>query len=87
MKLRSVTVAITAVLFSFALQAQNADEILSKYFANTGGLDNWKKLTSITSTGKAFIGQEFPMVVYEKAPNKQKMVINVQGTEIDSGCL
>lgn len=82
MKLRSVAVAITAVLFSFALQAQNADEILSKYFTNTGGLDNWKKLTSITSTGKAFMGQEFPMVVYEKAPNKQKMVINVQGTEL-----
>lgn len=81
MKLKSLFIVL-AVLSFVGAQAQTADEVLAKYFANTGGLDKWKSLTSRTMTGKAFFGQEFPMTVYEKAPNKQKTVVNVQGTEL-----
>lgn len=81
MKLKSLLTAL-AVIGCISVQAQTVDEILSKYFTNTGGVEKWKGLTSITRTGKAFFGQEFPMTIYEKAPNKQKTVVNVQGTDI-----
>ena len=81
MKLKSLF-TVVALLFFVGTQAQKADEILAKYFANTGGLDKWKALQSRTMMGKAFFGQDFPMTVYEKTPNKQKTVVNVQGTEL-----
>lgn len=81
MKLKMTFTLLMVVIFA-AAQAQTADEILSKYFESTGGLDKWRALKSRTMVGKAFFGQEFPMTVYEKAPNKQKTVVNVQGTEI-----
>ncbi len=81
MKLKSLF-TIVAFLCFVATQAQTADEILAKYFANTGGLDKWKALQSRTMVGKAFFGQDFPMTMYEKTPNKQKTVVNVQGTEL-----
>lgn len=81
MKLKSLFTAVALLCF-LGTQAQTADEILAKYFANTGGLDKWKALQSRTMVGKAFFGQDFPMTVYEKTPNKQKTVVNVQGTEL-----
>lgn len=81
MKLKMTFTLLMVVIFA-AAQAQTADEILSKYFESTGGLDKWRALKSRTMVGKAFFGQEFPMTIYEKAPNKQKTVVNVQGTEI-----
>lgn len=46
--------AFTASLFLLmtAGYAQTADEIVSKYVTAIGGADNWKKVNSITSTGK-----------------------------------
>jgi len=80
MKLKSL-LTVLLMICVMAAKAQTADEILGKYFAATGGLDKWKSLKSKTSIGKAFMGQEFPMSIYEKAPNKVKMMINVQGTQ------
>lgn len=72
--------AVCAVLF---VQAQTADEILAKYFQNTGGLAKWKTVKSLKMTGKAPTPQgEFPIVIYSKAPNKSKMILNIQGKEI-----
>lgn len=79
---RKFLLSLVAVAFAFVANAQTADEILAKYFENTGGLDKWKALKSFTQKGKAFMGQEFPMTIYAKTPNKIKMVINVQGTEL-----
>lgn len=86
MKFKSLLTAVALMCF-LATQAQTAktltvDEILAKYFETTGGIEKWKALKSRTMVGKAFFGQEFPMTVYEKAPNMQKTVVNVQGTEI-----
>jgi len=84
MKLKSVLTMLAVVCFvaANAQSLKTADEVLAKYFENTGGLDKWKSLKSYTQKGKAFMGQEFPMAVYAKAPNKVKMVVNVQGTEL-----
>lgn len=87
MKLKSL-LALLVLLCFVAAQAQptktlTIDEILDKYFANTGGLDKWKALKSFTQTGKANQqGQEFPLAIYAKAPNKLKVVLNIQGTEL-----
>ncbi len=70
------------LISSVAANAQTADDILAKYFANTGGLDKWKALKSYTQKGKAFFGQEFPFTYYGKAPNKVKIVVDVQGMQI-----
>ncbi len=81
MKFRIVFVLVL-LMGGFAANAQTADEILAKYFANTGGIEKWKALKSWTQKGKAWQGQEFPMSMYAKTPNKMKLVINVQGTEL-----
>lgn len=82
MKLKSLLILLAFLCFA-SVQAQTADEILAKYFANIGGLDKWKSLKSFTQTGKAMqMGQEFPMTLYAKSPNKIKVVLNIQGTEL-----
>ncbi len=50
--LRFAFTASLFVLMTVAGYAQTADEIVSKYVTAIGGADNWKKVTSITSTGK-----------------------------------
>ncbi len=81
MKLKSLLTVVALLCFA-AVQGQTADEILAKYFENTGGLDKWKALKAFTQTGKGYQqGIEFPVVIYAKAPNKVKMVMNIQGTE------
>ena len=82
MKKRSL-VLIMALFSAFALQAQTADEILEKYFENTGGLDNWKKLNTMKVDGKMNMqGMDFDFSILAKRPAKQKIEINVQGTQI-----
>jgi outer membrane lipoprotein-sorting protein len=73
---------IAAMALVIATQAQTADEVLAKYFQNTGGLDKWRNLTSLKMEGKAPSPQgEFPITIYNKAPNKSKIVLNIQGKE------
>jgi hypothetical protein len=87
MKLKSLLTSLLVLAF-ISLQAQTkaltADEILAKYFVTTGGVEKWKAMKSRTAGGKGLFapGQEFPMTQYEMAPNKQKVVVNVQGTEM-----
>jgi hypothetical protein len=46
-----VSLFVAAVFGSISLQAQTADEIVSKHIEAIGGADNWKKVTSIVETG------------------------------------
>ena len=85
MKQRFFLALITFVC-AISANAQTADDVLAKYFANTGGVDKWKALTSFTQKGKAFFGQEFPFSVYAKTPNKLKVVVDVQGVQIIPQC-
>ncbi|HYC84969.1 MAG TPA: outer membrane lipoprotein-sorting protein [Chryseosolibacter sp.] len=81
--IRRFTLTLLAVLTVFATQAQTADEILAKYFENTGGLTKWKEIKTTKMEGKAPTPQgDFPIVLYAKAPNKSKVVLNVQGKEL-----
>ncbi|MFZ1558900.1 MAG: outer membrane lipoprotein-sorting protein [Saprospiraceae bacterium] len=67
------------VLISQLLSAQTADEIINKYFENTGGREAWSKLTSMKSTAKVKTqGMEFPAIMLSK-PMKQKISFTFQG--------
>lgn len=68
---------------SAILQAQTVDEIIDTYFENTGGKDAWRKVKSMKITGNgAQMGMNFPLTVYAKFPNKNKVVVNIQGKEL-----
>lgn len=47
---------VLALLISSISFAQTADEIISKHFTATGGIDKWKKITSMKSTGYYVMG-------------------------------
>lgn len=70
-------------LLGTSLQAQTVDQILEKYFENTGGLTKWKALKSQKVTGNMSMqGMDLPFTMTTKAPNKQRMDIQVQGMQI-----
>lgn len=50
LKLAFLAMAVT--LFTFAGQAQTAEEIVAKYITAIGGADAWKKINSVVSEGK-----------------------------------
>lgn len=64
-------------------QAQTADEVINKYFESVGGMDKWKSLKTIKMTGNLSMQMgEFQFTIYRKAPDKFKIVMNIQGQEI-----
>lgn len=83
---RKIALTLFTVMMVFAVRAQTADEILNKYFENTGGLAKWKAIKSFKMDGKAPTPQgDFPITIYAKAPNKLKVVVSVQGQELVQG--
>lgn len=80
--IRKVAFTLIAVAACIAGRAQSVDEIIAKYFENTGGLDKWKNLQTVTMTGKFPTPQgDFPVTIYRKSPNKFKVMLNIQGKE------
>ncbi len=75
MKKRSILFLI-ALFSAFAIQAQTVDEILTKYFENTGGLDKWRKLNTMKVDGKMNMqGMDFNFALLSKRPNMQKVEV------------
>jgi outer membrane lipoprotein-sorting protein len=79
--------SLTLVAFLFVViqvfQAQTADEVINKYFESVGGIDKWKSLKSMKMTGNLVMQMgEFQFTIYRKAPDKFKIVMNIQGQEI-----
>ena len=78
---------ILAVMLSLTssaiLNAQTADEIIDTYLENTGGKDAWRTVKSMKITGNgAQMGMNFPLTVYAKYPNKNKVVVDIQGKQM-----
>lgn len=77
--------ALLTIFMSLCLlfQAQTADEILSKYYENIGGTEAWKNLQSMKMSGTSSMqGMEFPITIYSKRPNLEKLEVEVQGMQI-----
>lgn len=74
------------MLFLFGtltVSAQSVDDIINNYFENTGGKDAWKSLESMKMTGTSSMqGMEFPITIYSKRPNYEKLEVQVQGMQI-----
>ncbi len=85
MKLKSLALA-AALICGFASYAQTADEILAKYFENTGGIDKWKGLQGIKMSAKVNQGgMEIPLEIIQLKDGKQMTIVTFQGKEIKQG--
>ena len=77
-----------ALILSFSAQinAQTADEIIAKYFENTGGVDAWQKLEGMKMSAKINqMGMEIPLEIISLKNGKQMTVINFQGKVLKQG--
>lgn len=64
------------------LSAQDVNEILDQHFEAIGQ-EHLLKAKSIEATGKAMqMGMEFPFTMINKRPDKLKLIIEVQGSQI-----
>lgn len=72
---------IAFLLLSFVpLSAQTADEIISNYFENTGGIENWKNLSAIKYTGIINFGNmQLPIVMIQTKDGQNMTKADVQG--------
>jgi outer membrane lipoprotein-sorting protein len=71
------------VVTSFVANAQTADEIIAKYFENTGGMAKWAALKGIKMSAKVNNqGMEIPLEIVQLKDGRQMTVINFQGKEI-----
>ncbi|MBK9736074.1 MAG: outer membrane lipoprotein-sorting protein [Saprospiraceae bacterium] len=82
MNLKKSLLLLCVAFCSHLLTAQSADEIVNKYFENTGGRAAWSKISSMKSTAKIKAqGMEFPTVIMAK-PMKTKIALTFQGMTI-----
>ena len=81
---RLFTLSTLFLLFTVgSLSAQTAEEVIDNYLEAIGGKDALSKITSMKITGIAKAqGMDFPIVMYQKAPGKQRMDMVFQGQEI-----
>lgn len=76
---------LTLFLFTVlgATNAQTVDEILAKYYENTGGIDNWKKIQSIKMSAKLNQGGiEIPLTIVRLKDGRQATSFTFQGKEL-----
>jgi len=74
--LKTLFIALLLLAFTPITTAQTADEILANYFENTGGMEAWKNVKSMKTTGDAMMGgQTYPFV--QTMTEEGKMVVNV----------
>ncbi len=84
-KIKSLLVVLI-VLVTTQFQAQTADEIISTYFENIGGAENFEKLQGVKI--HASVNQQgmiIPIEMTQLKNGKQMTVITFQGKEIKQG--
>lgn len=80
MKNLKIILAIIGFAFTGAVSAQNADEIITNYFENTGGYDAWGELEGIKMSAKFNQqGMEIPMTMVQLKGGKSYNAMTVQG--------
>ena len=67
------------------ISAQDIDKILDNHFKAIGQ-KNLKKVETLEVTGKALImGMESPLEMFSKRPDKSRVNIEYQGSQINQG--
>jgi hypothetical protein len=68
-------------------KAQTAEEVVANYFDAIGGEAKIGKVTTTKTTCTANAqGMEFPVIMYQKAPNKQRIDMTFQGQTMTQMC-
>jgi outer membrane lipoprotein-sorting protein len=78
---RLLLIAVYACVAAFSIQAQTADEIVSRYIKAIGGMDRVSAIKSIRYVGKLSGGGGFEAVVVteNKRPNMVRTELQLQG--------
>ena len=77
---------VLALLAFVNVQAQTADEIIAKYFENTGGRDKWNAIQGVKITAKVNNGgMELPLTMIQLKDGRQMNMFSFQGKEIKQG--
>lgn len=77
---------IFGIFMAAGLSAQTVDEIIAKYFENTGGLEKWKTLQGLKMSAKVNQqGMEIPLTIIQLKDGRQATIISFQGKEIKQG--
>ncbi len=85
MKIKHLLLVVAVLGISLA-KAQTAEEIIDKYFENTGGKTKWTALQGIKISAKLNQGgMEIPLDIYQLKDGRQMQVVNFQGKEIKQG--
>ena len=79
--LRFSLIAVAMVFASvISVKAQTADEIVNKHITAIGGMDNWKKITSIKMVGSVNAGgTEFPVTMTRVSGKGSRMEFSING--------
>ncbi len=86
MKTLKISIALLFFLWALPSSAQTVDEILSNYFENTGGLENWKNIEGTKTTAKINQGgMEIPLEIYQLKDGRQMTKASVQGQDFFQG--
>lgn len=84
--MKKIVLIVLAVCASLTINAQTADEILSSYFENIGGLENLKKVEGMKMIAKiSQQGMEIPLEIVQLKSGKQMSLITFQGMEVKQG--
>lgn len=84
--MKKVSLIAVALTISFFAQAQTADEIITNYFENIGGLEKLKSVKGVKMTAQLNQqGMEIPLEIIQMSDGRQMTVINFQGKELKQG--
>lgn len=83
---RKLIFSVIAFASALMVQAQTADEIIAKYFENTGGIAKWKAVQGFKMSAKVNQGgMEIPLEIVQLKDGRQATKITFQGKEIMQG--
>jgi hypothetical protein len=76
MSLRKTFFFFCLLIFSLTVNAQTAEEVISKYLTFIGGEGKLKTINTMITSGKYnYGGMEFPFTSYSKSPNLYKYIV------------
>lgn len=80
MFIKKIVLVFVLHCFVIIANSQTADEVINKYIEFIGGVQKWKVVKTITTTGiYNYGGMEFPYKAYSKAPDRYKYVVTSNG--------
>lgn len=80
---RIATLMMMMIAIVTLLSAQTADEVIDKYFENSGGKENFRAIETLKTTGLVLTPQgDFPVEIYQKAPDKIYVTLDIMEQKI-----